>query len=140
MVKLFDSTFVLGSALVIASLVVAALALTRDDVPVIGTGALALVAVAVIGMAGCAVGGISQAPTIGWTAPTIIFGTVLGVAALLVIAAGLLGWTTVLDPIARFVPGQAAALVTPARTAIFALAVLIGVKWLVAIGMAATTR
>jgi len=140
MVKLFDSTFVLGSALVIASLVVAALALTRDDVPVIGTGALALAAVAVIGMAGCAVGGISQAPTIGWTAPTIIFGTVLGVAALLVIAAGLLGWTTVLDPIARFVPGQAAALVTPARTAIFALAVLIGVKWLVAIGMAATTR
>jgi len=140
MVKLFDSTFVLGSALVIASLVVAALALTRDDVPVIGTGALALVAVAVIGMAGCAVGGISQAPTIGWTAPTIIFGTVLGVAALLVIAAGLLGWATVLDPIARFVPGQAAALVTPARTAIFALAVLIGVKWLVAIGMAATTR
>ena len=140
MVKLFDSTFVLGSALVIASLVVAALALTRDDVPVLGTGALALVAVAVIGMAGCAVGGISQAPTIGWTAPTIIFGTVLGVAALLVIAAGLLGWTTVLDPIARFVPGQAAALVTPARTAIFALAVLIGVKWLVAIGMAATTR
>jgi len=140
MVKLFDSTFVLGSALVIASLVVAALALTRDDLPVIGTGALALVAVAVIGMAGCAVGGISQAPTIGWTAPTIIFGTVLGVAALLVIAAGLLGWTTVLDPIARFVPGQAAALVTPARTAIFALAVLIGVKWLVAIGMAATTR
>jgi hypothetical protein len=140
MVKLFDSTFVLGSALVIASLVVAALALTRDDVPVIGTGALALVAVAVIGMAGCAVGGISQAPTIGWTAPTIIFGTVLGVAALLVIAAGLLGWTSVLDPIARFVPGQAAALVTPARTAIFALAVLIGVNRLVAIGMAATTR
>ena len=140
MVKLFDSTFVLGSALVIASLVVAALALTRDDVPVIGTGALALVAVAVIGMAGCAVGGISQAPTIGWTAPTIIFGTVLGGAALLVIAAGLLGWATVLDPIARFVPGQAAALATPARTAIFALAVLIGVKWLVAIGMAATTR
>jgi hypothetical protein len=30
--------------------------------------------------------------------------------------------------------------VTPARTAIFALAVLIGVKWLVAIGMAATAR
>ena len=117
MVKLFDSTFVLGSALVIASLVVAALALTRDDVPIIGTGALALVAVA-----------------------AITFGTVLGVAALLLIAAGLLGWTAVLDPIARFVPGQASAAMTPARTAIFALAVLIGVKWLVAIGMAATAR
>ena len=140
MVKLFDSTFVLGSALVIASLVVAALALTRDDVPVIGTGALALVAVAVIGMAGCAVGGISQAPTIGWTAPTIVFGTVFGIAALLVIVAGLLGWISVLDSIVRFVPGQAVVFVTPARTAIFALAVLIGVKWLVAIGMAATTR
>jgi len=140
MVKLFDSTFVLGSALVIASLVVAALALTRDDVPIIGSGALALVAVAAIGMAGCAVGGISQAPTLGWTAPAIIFGTVLGVVAVLIIAAGLLGWTAVLDPIARFVPGQASAALTPARTAIFALAVLIGVKWLVAIGMGATAR
>jgi hypothetical protein len=140
MVRLFDSSFMLGSALVIASLVMAALAVTRDDVPVIGTGALALAAVAVIGMAGCAVGGISQAPTIGWTAPTIVFGTVLGVVALVLIAAGLLGWTAVLDPIARFVPGQAAEALTPARTAIVALAVLIGVKWLVAIGMAASAR
>jgi hypothetical protein len=76
-VKLFDSTFVLGSALVIASLVVAALALTRDDVPIIGSGALALVAVA-DRHGRVRVGGISQAPTLGWTAPAIIFGTVLG--------------------------------------------------------------
>jgi hypothetical protein len=46
----------------------------------------------------------------------------------LLIAAGLLGWTAVLDPIAALRPGQASAALTPARTAIFALAVLIGVK------------
>lgn len=139
MVKLFDATFITGSVLVLVALGVAFLALTRDELPVIGTGVGALLAVAVIGMAGCAVGGISQAPTLGWTAPTILFGTVLGIAALVIIAAGVFGWTPVLEPISRVVPFQAG-VATPVSTAIFALAVLIAVKWVVAIGMAATAR
>ena len=139
MVKLFDATFFVGSFLVLGALVLAAVALTRDDVPIVGTGVGALIAVALIGMAGCAVGGISQAPVLGWTAPTIVLGVVLGMLALLIIAAGVFGWTGVLAPIAGLVPGQA----TPAsavRTAIFALAVLIAVKWAIAVGMAATAR
>jgi hypothetical protein len=139
MVKLFDTTFLTGSALVLLALGVAFLAITRDQLPIIGTGVGALLAVAAIGMAGCAVGGISQAPALGWTAPTIVFGTVLGLVAILIIAAGVFGWTPVLEPIARFVPGQAA-VATPVTTAIFALAVLIAVKWVVAIGMAVAAR
>jgi hypothetical protein len=139
MVKLFDSTFFVGSALVIAALAVAFLALTRDELPIIGTGVGALLAVAIIGMAGCAVGGISQAPAMGWTAPMVVLGTVLGIVALLVIAAGVFGWTAVLEPIARVVPVQSVA-ASPVSASIFALAALIAVKWFVAIGMAAAAR
>ena len=139
MVKLFDTTFLTGSALVLLALGVAFLAITRDQLPIIGTGIGALLAVAAIGMAGCAVGGISQAPALGWTAPTIVFGTVLGLVAILIIAAGVFGWTPVLEPIARFVPAQATA-ASPVTTAIFALAVLIAVKWVVAIGLAVAAR
>ena len=139
MVKLFDGTFMLGSILVIAALAIALAALLKVDLPLVGFGTGALLAVAVVGMAGCAVGGISQAPALGWTAPTVIFGTVLGVVALLVIAAGTFGWTPVLEPIARFVPAKLAPL-TNAQLAIFALAALIAVKWVVAIGMAIANR
>jgi hypothetical protein len=139
MVKLFDTTFFAGSVLVIAALVVAALALTRDELPIVGTGVGALLAIAVIGMAGCAVGGISQAPALGWTAPTIVLGIVLGVIALAIVGAGVFGWDALMAPIAQFVPGQAAS-ATTVRTAIFALALLIAVKWAIAIGMAATAK
>jgi hypothetical protein len=139
MVKLFDSNFLVGSVLVLAALCVAALALTRDDLPIIGTGVGALLVVAVIGMAGCAVAGISQAPALGWTAPTILLGSALGIVALLIIAAGVFGWSGVLQPIAQLVPGQVTT-PAPATSAIFALAVLIGIKWLIGIGMAVTTR
>jgi hypothetical protein len=139
MVKLFDTTFFVGSFLVLAALAVAFFALTRDDVPLIGTGVGALLAVAMIGMAGCAVGGISRAPVVGWTAPTIILGIVLGVSALAIVAAGIFGWDALLQPIARFFPGTAAT-VTTVRTAIFALAALIALKWIIATGMAATAR
>jgi hypothetical protein len=138
-VKLFDSTFMLGSVLVLAALAVAALSLVRDDLPIIGTGVGALLAVALIGVAGCAVAGISQAPTIGWTAPTIVLGTILGVVALVIIAAGVFGWSGLLQPIAAFVPGGTIA-ASPARTATFALAVVIAVKWVIGIGMAALAR
>ncbi len=138
MVKLFDTTFITGSVLVVLALGVAYLALTREDLPIVGSGVGALLAVAVIGMAGCAVGGIGQAPAVGWSAPTIVFGSVLGIVAIVLVAAGAFGWTAVLEPVARFAPASVAA--TPAGTAIFALALLIAVKWVVAIGMATTAR
>ncbi len=139
MVRLFDATFMLGTVLVLVALGLAVAAVARDDLPLIGTGVGALIAVAVIGMAGCAVGGISQAPVAGWTSPTIILGVVLGVLALVVVAAGVFGWTGVLRPVAQLVPGQSGAF-APARVAIVALSALIAVKWLIATAMAAVAK
>jgi len=139
MVKPFDTNFFIGSILVIAALSVAFLAMTRSELPIVGTGVGALLLVGVLGMAGCAVAGISQAPTLGWTAPVIVLGTVLGVAALLVIAAGIFGWSGVLQPISAFVPGGATA-TNPTTTAVFALAAIIAAKWVIGIAMAVTAR
>ncbi|HSW41882.1 MAG TPA: hypothetical protein VLM76_05185 [Patescibacteria group bacterium] len=139
MVRLFDATFMFGTVLVIVALGIAVAAVTRDDLPLVGTGAGALVAVAVIGIAGCAVGGVSQAPVAGWTSPTIILGIMLGVAALVVVASGVFGWSGVLQPVAQFVPGQAETL-APARVAIVALGAIIAVKWLIATAMAAFAK
>ncbi len=129
----------LGTVLVVVALGLAVAAVARDDLPLVGTGVGALIAVAVIGMAGCAVGGISQAPVAGWTSPAIILGIVLGVLALVVVAAGVFGWTGVLEPVAQLVPGQAGT-VAPARVAIVALGALIAVKWLIATAMAAVAK
>jgi hypothetical protein len=139
MVRLFDSTFLLGSVLVLIALALAVAALMKIDLPVVGAGTGALLAVAVVGMAGCAVGGISQAPTLGWTAPTVLLGTVLGIAALVVIGAGVFGWAPVLEPIARLVPSQLAPLST-AQVATLGLAALIATKWLIAVGMEIVAR
>jgi hypothetical protein len=138
-VRMFDSTFVLGTVLVVLALGIAVAAEMRADLPLVGTGTGALIAVAVIGMAGCAVGGISQAPAAGWTSPAILAGIVLGVAALVVVAAGVFGWTGVLQPITQLLPGQPGT-TAPARAATVALGGLIGMKWLIATAMAALAR
>jgi hypothetical protein len=90
-------------------------------------------------MAGCAVAGISQAPGAGWTSPAIVAGVVLGIVALVVAAAGVFGWTGVLQPITQLLPSQPDAL-TPARGATVALGGIIGVKWFIATTMAAFAR
>ena len=135
MIRSTDGSFWLSAVFVVAALGLAYAVVTRDEVPLVGTGTLALLAVAVIGMAGCAVGGIAQAPTVGWSSPVIIVGSVLGIAALVVMAAGLFGWTALLDPIAGVVPTSGAP-ISPVRIATFGLAVIIFVKWLIAIAMA----
>ncbi len=135
-VRLFDSTFVLGTVLVLLALGIAIAAALRADLPVVGTGVGALIAVAVIGMAGCAVGGISQAPAVGWATPPIVVGIVLGTVALVVTAAGVFGWNGVLQPVAQLVAGPSET-VAPARAAIVALGALIAVKWVIATVMAA---
>jgi hypothetical protein len=140
MVKLFDTTFFLGTFLVIVAVAIAYAALTRDSLPIVGVGRGALLAVAVVGMAGCAVAGISQAPALGWTDPMIVLGSALGVIALVVIGAGLFEWQGVLQPIAGFVPDRAGEASQTVRAAIFALAAMVGLKWLIAVGMAAFAR
>ena len=139
MVRLFDGTFVTGTALVILAVGLAVAALLRDELPVVGSGVGALLAVAVLGMAACATAGISQAPVLGWTSPGVVIGIVVGVLAIVVVAAGAFGWSALLQPVAGLVPGRAG---TPSdvRVAIFALAALIGLKWVVGVAMAVANR
>jgi hypothetical protein len=135
MLKSFDMSFFTGAFVVALALVVAFAARTNPSLPVIGSGRGALIAVALIGMAGCAVGGLSAAPVLGWTHPVIVLGTALGVAALLVIAAGLLGWDGLLRPVVQLAPGNLAAGASTEGLAITALAGLILIKWLIGVGM-----
>jgi hypothetical protein len=136
--KLFDGKFVFGSLLVLAAVGVAAGALMTDTLPIVDSGRGALLAVGVIGMAGCAVAGISQAPILGWTSPVVIVGTGLGLVALAVIGAGLFGWDGLLQPFASLVPVGAGLAITTERIAIFALAAVIVLKWLIGTARAAT--
>lgn len=128
--------FVLGTAGVIVTLWLAWMALTSESVPVVGSARGALIAIAIVGMAACAVGGIGQAPIIGWTHPITIFGAVVGVLALILAGAGIFGWDALLRPAAGFVPMGSAIAATTERVAIGLLAAVIAVKWVVGIPLA----
>ena len=111
----------------------------RSCRPIIGSGRLALVAVAVLGLASCMVAGIGQAPTIGWTHPAVIVGSLLGVLALIVIVAGLADWSGVVRPVGGVVASvTGAAEVTTVQAAIAALSAIVLVKWFVGIVLAVT--
>jgi hypothetical protein len=135
-VKPFDLSFFIGLFFVLASLAVAAAAVGGRALPLVGTGHGALIAVAVIGMTGCAVAGISQTATFGWTNPVMILGSVLGVVALAVIAAGFFGWDGVLRPMASVVPGGVLAAATTEQLALVALSGMIALKFLINLGFA----
>jgi hypothetical protein len=76
--------------------------LTGRDVPIVGNGAGALVALGLIGILMCTMSGIGSVQgTLGWTHPLTIIGSILGVAALLVIVLPLLGVHPPLIPDSR---------------------------------------
>ncbi len=133
MVGPLDVSFLAGVVLVALALVVACAATAHPDLPIVGSGRGALLAVAALGMAGCSVGGLSQAPVLGWSHPYIVVGSILGVVALVVIASGLFEWDLVLRPVAQLVPGSLAADASAVRLAIVALAGVIVVKALVGV-------
>jgi hypothetical protein len=104
-------TLVLG--LLAAGLV--SLVLTGRDVPIVGNGAGALLALGIIGIMMCSLGGIGPTQSaLGWAHPLTIVGSILGVLALLVVALPLLG---VQLP-----------LIADTRSAVLALAVIMLVK------------
>lgn len=128
--------FILGTAGVAVTLWLAWMALSSDSVPVVGSARGALIAIAIVGMAACAVAGIGQAPTIGWTHPITIVGIVVGILALVVAGAGLFGWDALVRPAAGVIPMGTAVAATTERLAIGMLAALIAVKWIVGIPLA----
>jgi hypothetical protein len=89
--------------------------LTGRDVPIVGNGAGALLALGVIGIVMCTLSGIGTAQsTLGWTHPLTIIGSILGIAALLVVTLPLFG---VQLP-----------LIADTRSAVLALAVIMLIK------------
>ncbi len=129
-------SFVLGTVGVAVTLWLAYVALTSDSVPLVGSVRGALIAIVVVGMAACAVGGIGQAPIIGWAHPLTIFGIVVGVIALAIAGAGLFGWDALVRPAAGIVPIGSSLAVTTERLAIGLLAAVIAIKWLAGIPLA----
>ena len=128
--------FVLGTIGVAVTLWLAWMALSNESVPVVGSARGALIAIAIVGLAACAISGIGQAPTIGWAHPITIFGIVFGVLALAVVGAGVFGWDALVRPAAGAIPLGAAVAATTERLAIGVLAALIAVKWIVGIPLA----
>jgi uncharacterized membrane protein required for colicin V production len=89
--------------------------LTGRDVPIVGSGAGALLTLGIIGIVMCTLGGIGSVQgTLGWTHPLTIIGSILGVAALLVVVLPLLSVQLPLIP--------------DIRSAVLALAVIMLVK------------
>jgi hypothetical protein len=134
--KPFDVAFFVGLAFVLAAIAVAAVAVGGRALPIIGSGRGALIAVAVIGMTGCAVAGISQTTTFGWTHPVMILGSVLGVVALAVVAAGFFGWDPMVRPVASLLPGGTLVAATTEQLAIVAIAAMIGLKFVINLAFA----
>ena len=133
--KLFDATFLGGTILAVLAVGLAWAAITRVELPVLGSGAWLLLAIGVVGLASCAVGGIGTVTEFDITQPRILIGTVLGVVAIVIVIAGLLGWTAPVQPLVQLVPGEAAS-VSAVQLASLALAGLIATKWVIATGLA----
>lgn len=80
---------------IIAALLLAAL--TSTPVPLLGSDVAIFLAVLVLGMSMCALGGVGRAPMkLGWAHPVTLFGIVVGTAILLV-AVGVLSGQVATD-------------------------------------------
>lgn len=105
--------FILG----IAVIAITYAGLSGKQVPLVGSPRAALIALLIVGMAMCT-GGIGQVGVSGhWASPLAILGYVLGAVILVVIAAGLFGWTL--------------PLISGDKDAVLATAVLIAIKYLI---------
>jgi hypothetical protein len=124
-----------GTIAVLVASVIAWFAMTEAEIPVFGGARTALVAVALIGVVGCAVGGVGNAPALGWTNPMVLIGTALGILAGVVILSGLIGWEMVLDPIGRVAPIRELVAPSAERLAIVGVVAIMVVKWLITLAL-----
>ena len=94
-----DSSTTLGSNIIVVVLALVAVSLVyvvatgrNLTMPIIATDRAALIALLVVGIAMCAVGGIGKAiDAYGWSNPVTIIGSVIGVLTLVVVGAVLFG-------------------------------------------------
>ena len=141
MVRLFDSAFWIGTLLVGAAMLVALAALNSSAIPIIGSGRGALLAVAALGIAACTIAGVGQAPSLGLDPPGHAPWRDHRGPRQRRHCGRTLGWAPVLQPVAGLVPGSSpGAPIDTVRVAIVAVAGLVAVKWLIAVGLAAYER
>lgn len=130
---------VLGIVLVV--LVIGTLSNATDSLPLIGSDRGALIALLVVGMAMCAVGGIGPAQaTLGWTHPMTLLGSAFGTLILFVGGAALMGQGSFLAPRAAGLPRptDAGETTSPERGAFVVITILIIAKLLIAFGLRLT--
>lgn len=112
------NTLLLPLLLGIVVIIITNATLAGKQLPFVSSPRAALVALLVVGMAMCALGGIGQVGASGrWVSPLAIPGYLIGVTLLVVIMAGLAGWDLPL------IHGE--------EDAVLATTALIGVKTLI---------
>src|SRR5438874_13437561 len=104
-----DATTFTGSAIganmlgIVAALIVGAL-LANICLPLLGSDRATFIALVVVGMSMCALGGIGRAQSSGgWTNPVSVVGILIGSIALVLVAAVLTGRAGFLAPVAPLV-------------------------------------
>jgi hypothetical protein len=118
---------------ILAVLIVVAL-LANVRLPLLGNDRTAFIALVVVGMSMCALGGIGRAQnTLGWTDPITVIGIIIGSLALVLVAAVLTGRAGFLEPVAALVGGTSSLESSTDRAATLVLAGLMTLKW--AIGL-----
>jgi hypothetical protein len=143
MFRTFDGTFWIGSLLVGLALAIVVATMRSVEVPILGNGRLALLAVGLLGLAACTTVGSMTTPGeasqfVDWSRPTSVFGLAMGLLATAILIVGLIGIEPVFRPLAQMVPAAVATGEGAAqRLAIVALGAIIAAKWIV--GIALTT-
>jgi hypothetical protein len=119
----------IGAAVLVLGVLVGATA----HLPLIGSDRGALIALVVVGMTMCALGGIGRAQaTVGWAHPVTILGAALGTAVIVLVGAVLVGRGAPLVAVAAALPGGPVLADSPERAALVLIAALMAVKWLLA--------
>lgn len=109
--------YILAGVLGIVAVLIVSAILTGKQIPVISNERSALIALVVIGIVMCTLGGIGPTQnTYGWTHPVMLIGIVLGVLALLVTGLTLIG------------ANISVPLIATDRSAFIALAVIMALK------------
>ena len=120
---------ILATLLGIPAAIIVVTAADVSSAPLVGDGALALVALWILGSAMCAFGISAMRERFGF-ARTNLVGMPLGIVATTLVVSGLLGWPALLSPIANALGGQGTDALT--RAAIVGVGLVMLVKWMIA--------
>jgi len=120
---------ILATLLGIPAAIIVVTAANGSGAPLVGDGAVALVALWILGSAMCAFGISAMRERFGFTRPNLL-GMPLGILATALVLSGLLGWPALLSPIADALGVQGADALP--RAAIVGVGLVMLAKWMIA--------